>query len=275
MRKAHRGNQFAMFPEYLEPRVAKFRQELQRSSVVCFPGPCQHGEKLSISSRSSIAVHIFLPKWQHRCPALGHAVLDLDAQDFGNFLVHPLLAKADLASGKFEFRREGTALDIDIGRATFTGVWHGQPVVMEACQPVRWAFVQASSRVSQNQLMQKIEQKLMVEKFENENPALHDQKLSSWQYDDDVPLRGADFHKLFVFKRNKHRVEFFFRGTRQIRLSKTIVPISNASTQQLVRRSDADVPYTRLQRALAFCASSRSFVGHDGSSRAGEYRFPC
>lgn len=47
------------------------------------------------------------------------------------------MAKADLPSGDFEFRREGTVLDVDIGRATFTGVWQGQPVVMEACQPDR------------------------------------------------------------------------------------------------------------------------------------------
>lgn len=72
-----------------------------------------------------------------RCPAVGRAVLDLDAQDFGNFLVHPLMGTAKLSSGEFEFRREGTALDADVGRATFSGVWHGQPVVMEACQPER------------------------------------------------------------------------------------------------------------------------------------------
>lgn len=71
---------------------------------------------------------------------MGRAVLDLDAQDFGNFLVHPLMSKANLPSGEFEFRSDGAALDIDIGRATFTGVWHGQPVVMETCQPDRWAF---------------------------------------------------------------------------------------------------------------------------------------
>lgn len=64
-------------------------------------------------------------------------MIELDAVDFGNFLVHPLLAVADLPSGQFEFRREGAALDIDRGRATFTGVWQGQPVVMEACQPER------------------------------------------------------------------------------------------------------------------------------------------
>lgn len=72
-----------------------------------------------------------------RCPAEGRAVLNLDTQDFGNFLVHPLMATADLPSGMFEFRREGTVLEVATGRATFTGVWHGQPVVMEACQPDR------------------------------------------------------------------------------------------------------------------------------------------
>lgn len=64
-------------------------------------------------------------------------MLDLNPVDFGNFLVHPLLNTAALPSGEFKFRREGTALDVELGRATFTGVWHGQPVVMEACQPVR------------------------------------------------------------------------------------------------------------------------------------------
>lgn len=73
----------------------------------------------------------------NRCPAEGEAVLNLDAYDFGNFLVHPLLRTADLPSGEFEFRREGTALDVELGRATFTGVWQGQPVVMEACQHER------------------------------------------------------------------------------------------------------------------------------------------
>lgn len=65
-------------------------------------------------------------------------MIELDAVDFGNFLVHPLLEVADLPSGQFEFRREGSALDVDRGRATFTGVWQGQPVVMEACQPERY-----------------------------------------------------------------------------------------------------------------------------------------
>lgn len=64
-------------------------------------------------------------------------MLDLDAQDFGNFLVHPLMGKAALPSGEFEFCKEGAALDIDIECATFTGVWQGQPVFMEVYQPER------------------------------------------------------------------------------------------------------------------------------------------
>lgn len=72
-----------------------------------------------------------------RYPAEGQAVLDLDARDFGNFLVHPLMAKADLPSGGFEFLREGTTLDVDGERATFAGVWCGQPVAMEMHQPER------------------------------------------------------------------------------------------------------------------------------------------
>ncbi|CAM9352020.1 unnamed protein product, partial [Ectocarpus fasciculatus] len=80
---------------------------------------------------------VFRGKILFKCPAEGEALIELDAQDFGNFLVHPLLTTADLPSGKFDFRREGTALDIERGRATFTGIWQGQPVVMEACQPDR------------------------------------------------------------------------------------------------------------------------------------------
>ena len=68
-------------------------------------------------------------------------MINLDAEDFGNFLVHPLLTKADLPSGEFHFRREGTSLNVELGRATFTGVWQGEPVVMEACQPERCVYV--------------------------------------------------------------------------------------------------------------------------------------
>ncbi|CAM9677591.1 unnamed protein product [Scytosiphon promiscuus] len=77
----------------------------------------------------------------------GSAVIELNAVDFGNFLVHPLLGVADLPSGQFEFRRDGSALDVDRGRATFTGVWQGKPVVMEACQPDR--FGKIHTRVAQ------------------------------------------------------------------------------------------------------------------------------
>lgn len=68
---------------------------------------------------------------------MGRAVLDLNAQDFGNFLVHPMLGTASLPSGDFVFSREGTVLDTDRGRAVFNGMWHDQPVVVEACQPER------------------------------------------------------------------------------------------------------------------------------------------
>ncbi|CAN0216912.1 unnamed protein product [Ascophyllum nodosum] len=72
-----------------------------------------------------------------RCPAEGRAVLSLNAEDFGNFLVHPLMSKADLPSGEFEFQKEGAVLDADNGRTTFAGMWRKQSVVMEACQPER------------------------------------------------------------------------------------------------------------------------------------------
>ncbi|CAM9202634.1 unnamed protein product [Ectocarpus sp. 6 AP-2014] len=90
---------------------------------------------------------VFRGKILFKCPAEGEALIELDAQDFGNFLVHPLLTTADLPSGKFDFRREGTALDVERGRATFTGIWQGQPVVMEACQPDRFGKIHA--RVAQ------------------------------------------------------------------------------------------------------------------------------
>lgn len=72
---------------------------------------------------------------------MGRAVLDLNVQDFGNFLVHPLMGTASLPSGDFVFSREGITLDTDRGRASFTGMWHGQPVVMEACQPQRCVYI--------------------------------------------------------------------------------------------------------------------------------------
>ncbi len=101
------------------------------------PAPRPASTTLRPPTRKILCTCSSTKKNNKRTPAEGEAVLNLDAEDFGNFLVHPLLTKADLPSGKFLFRREGTALNVELGRATFTGVWQGEPVVMEACQPER------------------------------------------------------------------------------------------------------------------------------------------
>ncbi|CAM9233199.1 unnamed protein product [Discosporangium mesarthrocarpum] len=84
---------------------------------------------------------VFRGKISFKCPAKGRALLSLDAADFGNFLVHPLLRVADLPSGQFRFLRQNTELDPGTGRTIFCGFWHDQPVVMEACQPERFGKI--------------------------------------------------------------------------------------------------------------------------------------
>ncbi|CAM9884862.1 unnamed protein product [Choristocarpus tenellus] len=80
---------------------------------------------------------VFRGKISFKRPAEGRAILHLDAQDFGNFLVHPLLGVANLRSGQFRFLREGTILEPETGHIKFRGVWQNQLVVLKACQPER------------------------------------------------------------------------------------------------------------------------------------------
>lgn len=58
----------------------------------------------------------------------------MQASDFGNFLVHPLLTVASLPSGVFAFERTCCAIDPTRGSVHFSGLWHGQRAIVEARQ---------------------------------------------------------------------------------------------------------------------------------------------
>ena len=76
-----------------------------------------------------------------RLPAKGKAVLLLNSADFANFLVHPLLTMAPLACGDFEFSRNYSSIDIENEIIYFSGLWHGQHIILEASQPKRFGEI--------------------------------------------------------------------------------------------------------------------------------------
>jgi hypothetical protein len=79
-----------------------------------------------------------------RNPARGRAVLSLTARDFSNFLVHPLLGVAPLPSGAFTFERDYCTLDPARAAVYFSGVWHGEHVIVEARQPVPFGRIEVA-----------------------------------------------------------------------------------------------------------------------------------
>jgi hypothetical protein len=76
-----------------------------------------------------------------KVPATGKAVLVLNGKDFSNFLVHPLLRKAPLPCGDFTFLREYSTVDYENEVIYFSGLWHGQHIIMEASQPERFGTI--------------------------------------------------------------------------------------------------------------------------------------
>lgn len=65
-------------------------------------------------------------------PALGKAMVALNAHDFGNFITHPLMKAPQ---GDLEFRKEGTCIDATSGTVTF--------YVQQASQPFRCVLLRS------------------------------------------------------------------------------------------------------------------------------------
>jgi hypothetical protein len=76
----------------------------------------------------------FSPQIVMKVPAKGRAEIVFNAQDWGNFLVHPLVGRATLPLGEFRFSRLGAAVDAERQCASFAGTWRGAEVRMELSQ---------------------------------------------------------------------------------------------------------------------------------------------
>jgi hypothetical protein len=96
---------------------------------------------LTLNGLSIKPEDIFKGSITFRCPATGQAILMLNKEDFANFLVHPLLQTADLPCGEFTFLKDYAAVDPALGVIFFSGLWHGQHVIMEATQPERFGTI--------------------------------------------------------------------------------------------------------------------------------------
>ncbi|CAM9365010.1 unnamed protein product [Hapterophycus canaliculatus] len=64
----------------------------------------------------------------------GNAIVVFNAQDFGNFLVHPLIHGMDLAGRSFVFDREGVVVDPINRTVGFRGRWGEQKLCIELSQ---------------------------------------------------------------------------------------------------------------------------------------------
>lgn len=71
----------------------------------------------------------------------GNAVVVFNAQDFGNFLAHPLIRRTRLAGSSFVFDRDGVTVDPGNRTVEFGGTWGGN-------KKLRIALSQASARES-------------------------------------------------------------------------------------------------------------------------------
>lgn len=71
----------------------------------------------------------------------GNAIVVFNAEDFGNFLVHPLISRTVIAGRTFIFNRDGVAIDPNNRVVAFNGTW-GE------AQRLRITLSQANSRSS-------------------------------------------------------------------------------------------------------------------------------
>ncbi|KAJ1490742.1 hypothetical protein T484DRAFT_3298053 [Baffinella frigidus] len=76
----------------------------------------------------------FSPQIVMKVPARGTAAIVFDPADWGNFLVHELVGKAQLPQGEFRFSRAGASIDAARQCALFSGEWRGEQVQLELSQ---------------------------------------------------------------------------------------------------------------------------------------------
>lgn len=137
------------------PKSAKVSCKVQSSAMDLFRGNLKEAKvtgdnwitpagmtlrtiSLTLNGLSIKMDDVFKGAITFKTPATGIAVLSLSAEDFGNFLVHPLLGVADLPSGPFRFEKDYTSIDPEHGVIFFSGIWHGEHVILEASQPTRY-----------------------------------------------------------------------------------------------------------------------------------------
>lgn len=72
---------------------------------------------------------------EFRTPSpFGDAAVVFNAQDFGNFLAHPLVRRTAIAGRSFIFDREGVYIDPSLRVVEFGGRWGGQRVRIQLSQ---------------------------------------------------------------------------------------------------------------------------------------------
>lgn len=67
-------------------------------------------------------------------PPSGDAAVVFNAQDFGNFLAHPLVRRTAIAGRSFVFARKNVLIDPSLRVVEFGGAWGGQRVRVQLTQ---------------------------------------------------------------------------------------------------------------------------------------------